>query len=1661
MREKNMERRAHARHRSCDMEGRAQRLDDQCEGRGDGRGRSRRRRTGRARSAEKRSRFEESSRRGGRQERKEEEEEVRIRWREGQRKGREEKKEGRQYQGVKGESGQRFVRRPGKDRAGSRPRLQKEDCQESQEVDRRKKSQEEEKEEERQRLQQVQRPERREFRFQQRQPSRERPGQGGVVRGGQFCEEDCRGVPRHLVRSLGQRLPRLPAEFPGAGLGPDGVQRAAPCRAILPHPDAGQDERSNGPGIPDHCIYDRLDHTRSNRGGGRHGMPEVEISHVDSCRGALLREPETRTGPSRQNSSGKFGGDARSSSSSQGRKKGVRQSCHESRMARKWPRKSPRRQRQRWERKERKRQRWERKEPRQRRGRRWPESRIEEREESPQRGTRQRRGEKRKKEECKTPLWEEKRPRAADSNRREEKETGTPIREERSQREESTGTPSWEEERQKEEDRRLERKEGTPVGEKEEAERRGSHAPIGEKTPKLGDKERSKGVRGLEDLDLDLPEEKEAIVLGGADIVAKKKVRFLRQGQFLRSGVKNILEKNLLQEFSLQEVGYVLFQCMTYCCKPEPMAEKLEVHDLDEGSLAYAARDDPTLKTWECSTTLALQHLSGLEGSRLAELRCDPAEKESVRRQLKRFDIWEEKFIVDGFERFFETKNIDYSGEEVRLAQKLNWRAVENSLPEGVGNLELASFCTKGTKAYVENFEEYLIPEEERRYLKPPKVMVEDGQWDLLAEGLIRRNICTAIPLAEVYHLEGQPLLNGLFAVGKGEYVDSVETQRLIMNLQPVNLLCRELKADISTLPSLANFGLMTMGEDDACLVSSEDIRCFFYLFRTPKSWRRYMGFNRILSPHLVPSEHAGKPCVLAATVLPMGFANSVGIAQHVHRNVIGWANQGGEQGVGPEGEIRKDKGFPSSSTRFRIYLDNFDQLEVVDAKLASLIQGTPSAQVLAVRQTYERLNLPRHPKKGVARELRAEVQGALVLGDLGIAMPKPQKLVQYMRLAMELLSKGECKLRELQVVCGGFVYFTGFRRPLLCALNGVWLFMEEFKSYPPVVRLPLPDVVVTELVRFLCLVPLAQLCFTPKIQGTVTCSDASMTGGGMCASVGLTNYGRMACDTNIRGDIPEAEDMVQVLTVGMFDGLGALRVACDALGLPMLGHISIEQDPKARRVVEAFFPDSTFHEDVTSINEDLVRQWALKYSNAAVVLLGGGPPCQGVSGLNADKRGALKDHRSKLFAEVPRVFELLKKEFFWAQVQMLMESVASMDPQDRHVMSESVQLTPWRVDSSGIAICRRPRLYWFSWEVEEGEGVQLHHPDESWDYGEILLWGAVDNSKLLQPGWTLCGEKLPTFTTARPSSTPGRKPAGLDHCTPEEKSRWKEDEHRFPPYQYSYHCGLVNKRGEWRLPDIQEREVGMGFPVNYTRMCLPKGEQKGRDFENARLTLVGNSWQVGVICWLLGQLFHPLGLCEAVTPQRVIDLLTPGTGPRLQHLLLRPPLCQPRQAPKPDPQGKLVKKLMGIASIKGEDLLLQGSSEQSVKFHRLRASIPSGLWKWKDLAGWQWKGNQEHINGLEMRAVLATLKWWTKKKKVRSSRILHLVDSLVCLHALSRGRTSSRKLRRTLMRINSLILSADLHPIWAYVHTSQNPADRPSRRVKFMKRKWGSWAST
>ena len=154
------------------------------------------------------------------------------------------------------------------------------------------------------------------------------------------------------------------------------------------------------------------------------------------------------------------------------------------------------------------------------------------------------------------------------------------------------------------------------------------------------------------------------------------------------------------------------------------------------------------------------------------------------------------------------------------------------------------------------------------------------------------------------------------------------------------------------------------------------------------------------------------------------------------------------------------------------VFLDNFDLVEKMDHKTAQLLQGEPSPALLALRAEYE---------------------------DWGNRVL--------------LLQEESCNQKQAQVVAGGLVYISMFRRPMLGCLNQLWQFIESFRGYPPFIKFPIPAGVKLEVARLVCLIPLAKLNFCLLVSAEVTASDASTTGGGIAISTGLTGFGQAAAE--------------------------------------------------------------------------------------------------------------------------------------------------------------------------------------------------------------------------------------------------------------------------------------------------------------------------------------------------------------------------------------------------------------------------------------------------------------------------------------------------------------------------------------------------------------------
>lgn len=251
-----------------------------------------------------------------------------------------------------------------------------------------------------------------------------------------------------------------------------------------------------------------------------------------------------------------------------------------------------------------------------------------------------------------------------------------------------------------------------------------------------------------------------------------------------------------------------------------------------------------------------------------------------------------------------------------------------------------------------------------------------------------------------------------------------------------------------------------------------------------------------------------------------------------------------------------------------------------------------------------------------------------------------------------------------------------------------------------------------------------------------------------------------------------------------------------------------------------------------------------------------------------------------------------------------------------------------------------------------------------------------------------------------------------------------------------------------------------MGFPKDFTLHACSKSVRKSQPThaDDIRMSLIGNSWHVGVVCLLLHDLLVDLQLIKSVSVQHLVDSLRPGSSTELSRFLFRPAFIARRPFAKvvdtPTDQQNLADRLSFMVSPKGSDVMLSASTEPLPNAHRFRTSVPAALWQWETICSWGWRSRStERINKLEIRALYTGLKWRIARQKVTGSKIHHLIDSMVSLQILNKGRTSSRRLRNITRKISALLVSARLFLILSYVATDKNPADRPSRRP--VRKKW------
>jgi len=497
------------------------------------------------------------------------------------------------------------------------------------------------------------------------------------------------------------------------------------------------------------------------------------------------------------------------------------------------------------------------------------------------------------------------------------------------------------------------------------------------------------------------------------------------------------------------------------------------------------------------------------------------------------------------------------------------------------------------------------------------------------------------------------------------------------------------------------------------------------------------------------------------------------------------------------------------------------------------------------------------------------------------------------------------------------------------------------------------------------------------------------------------------------------------------------------------------ECDARAVSVVKAKWPDAVVWDDVRAVSDEAIRQITSTAPNVKTVFIEAGTPCQDLSGANAAGSG-LDGAKSSLLFDIWSLRGRVVKQLSWVHCLTLIENVQSMDshgPEMRERITDLTGVLPIAACSSGLSDVRRPRYYWIDWKISSGRFAQVEPETRR---AKVKFDSPIpDGSRELERGWSRADETgaFATFMRAIPRKRPPFKPCGIDSCDDAAIARWTDDEFRYPPYQYRL-TNMVQRGGVVRPLNSRERAIRMGFEADHVEPAVSKRERGigKKEAEDIKCSLIGNSYHCVVVAWLLGQALQQLDYVEeAPSPEECWgepSLLGLGSS-----------VASVKSTVESHGYGKYLSELNAEdlgrmvtthihrnAMHRGSDVrLATGILMNPSRWPR--ESVPTKRWRWKVVLAF--RQGDDHINALELRAIAASIRWRLRRADGVRSRAVHLTDSQVCQSVMVKGRSSSRRLRHILQRINSLILVSGMVMAYGYVKTDQNPADRPSRWLR------------
>jgi len=882
---------------------------------------------------------------------------------------------------------------------------------------------------------------------------------------------------------------------------------------------------------------------------------------------------------------------------------------------------------------------------------------------------------------------------------------------------------------------------------------------------------------------------------------------------------------------------------------------------------------------------------------------------------------------------------------------------------------------------------------------KPTKSRVRASQeeWNKIVQAGYDRGLMAPMEEDQVFRDgAGHKVLNGAGGVKKLKLVGGEERtmQRFISNFIPINQYLAHLSGGDQFLPYLGQLTLMGLEDDEALLVDSEDFCSCFNLFTLPASWRGMMCFDLMVDAKYMGGT-AGHMVYPAMAVVPMGWINAVTVIQSVVRSLV---FQGAQ--IPESSEVAKIKQMPDTDDLTVIYLDSYDELRRLDAQCAEVLEGKASARHLRFQEVCQEKGLPLNEAKRLVGATRGTLQGGLLDGKKGWYKLAPDKQVDFISLCVGMVTAPQWREFQLRHVIGKATFGMCFRRPLLSIFQDVFTDLQNLTKRD---QLEPSRGAIDELLMVLTMVPFMGSCLRLTLDKEITCSDASPTGGGAAVSDSF---------------------MQEPLTVDHEGGecwwcervfRSEQRYPCPSQCGAVLCSLECIWEYRKR---------SGRHKRGCPRKDWGLPKFGERFSGPHAPL---SHAVAQMGHIEVQKPFDLL-RGNDFFSDAGRqeMTELLEDPFLycehWAPECKLFSrargkkirlasgrTISGPQPvrDARHVMG-----FPWlkshmkaRLRKSNAMALKALRRG----EAAKQTGMPRHwtaeHPKNSW------MWQFTLAKKLEELGLQHAIGSSCCFGGAR------QKFYSFLVSSEEIKQRLT--------VECPGHPGLLtyeaeqNPDGSLYFPTEEEAEYPWALCLAYAR-GLRAQLDKERVFEQVKSQAREHWYQ---------------------------EELQKSTARLADSSIAKPVatyLARWEQEMRPNQEELHLRSLLHKASMRGTDIrfhLMLGSEEMA---HEV--PYPAMLWRWKTIISFPWK-QPAHINELELNAVVVTGKHRARNSNKFHTRWIHVVDSTVSRGALSKGRSSSRRLNLPLRKQAAISLAQNTYmfPVWTI--SRWNFSDKASRR--------------